>query len=172
MKNNQFVQEFELHTKYLKNFAFRLTKDKNLAEDLFQDMAFKAFRYQKNYTANTNIKAWLSMIMKNLFINSYRKKKKRNEVHYATTQEFHLNHPKSMTDNDGEMMMTMKELFEIIDALDDDYRIPFLMAYKGYKYGEIQDALNLPMGTIKSRIFQARKLLKAKITKAYNYAAA
>ncbi len=172
MQNAQFIEEFEVHTNYLKHFALQLTKDRNQAEDLFQDTALKAFRYKNKYTPNTNIKAWLGTIMKNSFINLYRKRKKRSEVQDRTTEEFYLNGPINVADNDAEMSMNMKELLNIINTLDDEYRIPFLMAYQGYKYDEIQEVMNLPMGTIKSRIFHARKMLKSRITKVYDLAVA
>lgn len=171
MKNRQFIKEFEAHTNYLKCFALKLTKDKNLAEDLFQDTALKAFRYQDKYVANTNIKAWLGTIMKNSFINLYRKKKKRNEVQDTTVEKFFLNDPNKVNLNEGEMVVNVKELYKIIDSLDEGLRRPFLMSYQGYKYEEIQKAMgDLPMGTIKSRIFHARKALKTRVKKLYEHA--
>lgn len=173
MQDFQFVQEFQVHTNYLRHFALQLTKDSSQADDLFQDTALKAFRYQNKFTPNTNLKAWLGTIMKNSFINLYRKRQKRSEVQDTTKENYYLGGPLTMTENDGEMSITMKELFKIIDGLEDDYRIPFLMAYQGYKYDEIQKAMgDLPMGTVKSRIFHARKILKNKITRVYDRAVA
>ena len=168
MQKLQFVQEFETHSNYLKGFAMKLTRDKNRADDLFQDTALSAFRYQNKYLANTNIKAWLSTIMKNSFINQYRKQKRRNEIQDTSAENFYLNESKEVIENDGEMMVNMKEIFKIIDDLDEAYRIPFLMAYQGYQYDEIQKAMGgLPMGTIKSRIHNARKILKGKVKELY-----
>lgn len=173
MQSIKFLQEFEVHTDYLKHFALRLTKDKNQAQDLFQETALKAFRHQNKYLPGTNIKAWLGTIMKNSFINLYRKKKKRNEIQDNTNEHFFLNTPKETISNEGEMSVTMQELFKIIDSLNDDYRIPFLMAYQGYSYEEIQKATgNLPMGTVKSRIFHARKMLEDRIQRVFPSAAA
>lgn len=173
MQDFQFVREFQLHSNYLRHFALQLTKDHNQAEDLFQDTALKAFRYQDKFTPNTNLKAWLGTIMKNAFINLYRKRRKRSEVQDTTKESYYLSRPLTITENDGEMSVTMKELFGIINDLEDDYRIPFLMTYQGYKYEEIQKAMgDLPMGTIKSRIFHARKMLKSKITRVYDQAVA
>lgn len=171
MQNLQFLQEFETHSTYLKRFALKLTRDKSAADDLFQDTALSAFRHQQKYIANTNLKAWLSTIMKNSFINLYRKRKRRNEIQDTTDTDFYINDSKETIDNDGEMNMNMREIFNIIDDLDEAYRVPFLMAYKGYHYAEIQEAMgNLPLGTIKSRIHQARKMLKQQIRKMYDEA--
>lgn len=169
MQNLQFVQEFETHTNYLKRFALKLTRDKNTADDLFQETALSAFRYQKKYMANTNIRAWLCTIMKNSFINHYRKQQRRNEIQDTTSDDYFLNDSKEVINNDGEMIMNMKEIFKMIDGLEEGYQVPFMMAYKGYQYDEIQEAMgNLPMGTVKSRIYHARRILKNQIRKIYD----
>ena len=171
MQNLQFVQEFETHSSYLKNFAMKLTRDKSTADDLFQETALSAFRHQQKYITNTNIKAWLSTIMKNSFINLYRKQKRRNEIQDTTTEDFYLNESKEVITNDGEMNVNVKEILAIIDRLDEGYRVPFLMAYQGYQYNEIQETMgNLPMGTIKSRIHHARRILKDQLRKMYDEA--
>ena len=172
MKNVQFAQEFEHHRNYLNGFAMKLTRDRNAANDLFQETALKAFRYQNKFISNTNLKAWLSTIMKNSFINQYQKHKRRNEIQDATSGDFYLNTGGSTAFNEGEMNMNIREITSIIDTLDDNLRIPFLMSYQGYQYNEIQKALgNLPIGTIKSRIHQARKKLKTRINMIHREAA-
>jgi RNA polymerase sigma-70 factor (ECF subfamily) len=168
MQNFQFVQEFNTHSNYLRNFAMKLTRDKSAADDLFQETALRAFRHQAQYISNTNLKAWLSTIMKNSFINLYRKQKRRSEIQDTTSEGFYLNLSKDTIGNEGEMNINIQEISRIIDSLDDGYRVPFLMAYQGYQYDEIQEKMNLPMGTIKSRIHHARRILKKQIRVIYD----
>ncbi len=173
MHNLQFVQEFESHSNYLRHFAMKLTRDKSRADDLFQETALKALSNQRKYIANTNIRAWLTTIMKNLFINLYRKQKRRNELHDGTSNHFFLNETSEVINNEGEMNMNVKEVHKIIDELDESYRVPFMMVYQGYKYDEIQEAMgNLPMGTIKSRIYHARRILQHRVHEVYGDAVA
>ena len=172
MQNFQFVQEFNTHSKYLRNFAMKLTRDKSAADDLFQETALRAFRHQAKYISDTNLKAWLSTIMKNSFINLYRKQKRRSELQDTTSEDFYLNLSKDTISNEGEMNINIQEISRIIDSLEDGYRVPFLMSYEGYKYDEIQEKMNLPMGTIKSRIHHARRILKNQIRVIYDDIAA
>lgn len=172
MQSTKFLSEFEVHIDYLNHFALQLTKDKNQAKDLFQETALRAFHYQNKYSPDTNLKAWLGTIMKNSFINFYRKKKRRREVQDNTEEHYFLSTPKNSIGNEGETSVNMKELLKIVDTLSDDYRIPFLMVYQGYSYEEIQEAMNLPLGTVKSRIFHARKMLRNKIPSVFNPVAA
>jgi RNA polymerase sigma-70 factor (ECF subfamily) len=152
MKNFQFVQEFNSNSSYLKHFALKLTRDKSAADDI----------------ENTNFKAWVSTMMKNLFINHYRRNKKRHEIQDNTKDGYFLNRSSGTIVNDGETNINVQEIFKMVDSLDDDYRIPFLMAYNGYKYIEIQEAMNLPLGTIKSKIHHARKILKRRYNKMFD----
>lgn len=173
MKKFKFIQEFEKHSSYLHNFAMKLTRDKNKAEDLYQDTALSALRHQNKFIPHTNFKAWLATIMKNSFINQYRKHKRRNELQDHTPDNYYLNASEATIPNTGEMNINIQEITKIIDSLDDTYRIPFLMTYKGYQYDEIQKALgNIPIGTVKSRIHHARRILKSKIRKMYEDVAA
>ncbi len=173
MRNFQFIQEFEKHSKYLNNFAMKLTKNKSKADDLYQDTALSALRHQNKFTPHTNFKAWLATIMKNSYINQYRKHKRRNEMQDNTADNFYLNTSEKTIPNTGEMNINIQEITKIIDSLDETYRIPFLMTYEGYQYEEIQRALgNIPIGTVKSRIHHARRILKNKIRKMYEDVAA
>ena len=172
MQNFQFVQEFNTHSNFLRNFAMKLTRDKSAADDLFQETALRAFRHKAQYISNTNLKAWLSTIMKNSFINLYRKQKRRSEIQDTTSEDFYLNLSKDTIDNEGEMNINIQEISRIIDSLDEGYRVPFLMSFQGYKYDEIQEKMNLPMGTIKSRIHHARRILKNQISVIYDDVAA
>lgn len=169
MTANNFLQNFNTHSNYLKAFAMKLTRDKNSADDLFQETALSAFRHQSKFENNTNMKAWLCTIMKNSFINFYRKNKRRSEVQDFSKDEYLINSSHNTIGNEGEINVNVDELTAIIDNLDEGYRVPFLMAYQGYQYDEIEEAMgNLPMGTVKSRIHHARRILKEKINALYN----
>ena len=172
MASLQFSKEFNMHSNYLQGFAMKLTSDKSAADDLFQETAFKAFKHQDKYRAHTNLKGWLTTIMKNSFINQYRKHKRRNLVLDETKEDFYINSSKEVISNTGEMNVNIEEITKAIDNLEEGYRIPFLMSYQGYKYHEIQKAMNLPLGTIKSRIHIARRILKSKIENMYSELAA
>ncbi|MFK8104065.1 MAG: RNA polymerase sigma factor [Saprospiraceae bacterium] len=172
MQRSQFLQAFNVNSLYLKRFAYNLTKDKSAADDLFQETALNAFRHRKGYRPNTNFKAWLSTIMKNVFINQYRKNKRRRALQDNTPEDYFLNRAGGATDNEGEMNMNMEEVLKLINSLEESYRTPFLMAYQGYKYDEIQQAMNLPLGTIKSKIHYARKILKDQVNALHDEVAA
>ena len=105
--------------------------------------------------------------MKNIFINEYRKKSKAKTIFDSTDNLHHINSSSTVISNEGDSNIMMKELTGMLDSLDNSIKIPFLMNYQGYKYQEIADHLKLPLGTIKSRIFFARKELKAMIKKRY-----
>ena len=109
--------------------------------------------------------------MKNIFINNYRKKAKANTIMDSTDNLYYINSGSVLISNSGDSNIMMQELTSMIENLDDSIKIPFLMHYQGFKYQEIADHLDLPLGTVKSRIFFARKELKDNINKYYdNYA--
>ncbi|MEZ5038641.1 MAG: RNA polymerase sigma factor [Saprospiraceae bacterium] len=167
MNTSDFVTEFDALSKYLKGFAFKLTKDVHMAEDLFQDTAFRAFNYQDKFSSNSNLRAWLCTIMKNTFINNFRGKKRQRKLldNCVDDQMFHSE--KHYIRNEGEGQLVMEDLSSFIDALDERFRAPFLMMHNGYKYEEICEELALPLGTVKSRIYMARNELKRKISLLY-----
>jgi RNA polymerase sigma-70 factor (ECF subfamily) len=105
--------------------------------------------------------------MKNIFINDYRKKAKRNTVIDSTDNMYYINSGSTIIDNSAESNILMDELHTMIENLEDSMRVPFEMHFEGFKYQEIADELDLPLGTVKSRIFFARKVLKESIEKLY-----
>ena len=163
--HTQFTQDFNSLRGYLRNFALKLTKDSGLADDLVQDTALNAFKHQDKFQANSNMKAWLSTIMRNRFINQYRRKKNRTHIQDYTNEEYYLNSGNHQIYNEGEMNVRVQELNRVIESLDDIYRVPFMMYYHGFQYEEIQATLEVPMGTVKSRIFHARRILKKKLSR-------
>jgi RNA polymerase sigma-70 factor (ECF subfamily) len=167
MSKVDFNEKFNSLTPSLKSFAYNLTKDNEEAKDLYQETAFRAITNRDKFKAGTNLKAWLFTIMKNIFINNYRKKAKANTIMDSTDNMYYLNSGKQAISNGAESNILMEELIRMISGLDSGIRVPFLMHYQGFKYQEIADHLDLPLGTVKSRIFFARKELKELIKGSY-----
>lgn len=166
MSTQEFNLKIDAVSQYLHSFALNLTKNSEDAKDLFQETTFRALVNRDKFTPDTNLKAWLFTIMKNIFINNYRKKMKANTLMDSTNNMFYLNSG-SNVQNLGETNIFMKELNDMVSNLEESLRVPFLLHFEGYKYQEIADELNLPLGTVKSRIFFARKELKSMIKDRY-----
>lgn len=160
MAPTQFTNQILEFSQSLQAFAFHLTKDAEDANDLVQETHYRALSNHDKFAEGTNIKAWLFTIMKNIFINNYRRKSRRKTVLDNTEDQFVLNSAPSVAGNNAISNLTMADIEGAIDRLDDQYRKPFMMHYVGYKYQEIADDMELPLGTVKSRIFFARRLLK------------
>lgn len=165
--STDFHRQLDNMSTLLHAFAFNLTKNTEDAKDLYQETAYRAMTNMDKFRPGTNFKAWLFTIMKNIFINNYRKKTKANTIVDSTDNLYYLNSGANIISNRAESSMMMKELVQLVEKLDDSIRVPFLMHYQGYKYQEIADYLDLPLGTVKSRIFFARKELKEMIGKRY-----
>jgi RNA polymerase sigma-70 factor (ECF subfamily) len=153
------------NTEFLKPFAITLTRDQEQAKDLFQETLFRALANREKYTSGTNIKAWLYTIMRNIFINNYRRKAKQNTIFDNTPNDYLLNLNQGAVANEAIASINMKEVQEAIFNLPSIFKNPFLLYFDGFKYHEIAEMLNEPLGTIKSRIHFARKLLKAQINR-------
>ncbi len=167
MSQLEFQTKLEGMSSVLHAFAYNLTKNVEDAKDLYQETAFRAITNQDKFRAGTNFKAWLFTIMKNIFINNYRKKTKANTIMDSTENLYYINSGSVTINNQAESNIMMKELIKMVEELDNSIKIPFLMHYQGFKYQEIADQLDLPLGTVKSRIFFARKELKALIGNRY-----
>ncbi|MDR0230917.1 MAG: RNA polymerase sigma factor [Dysgonamonadaceae bacterium] len=141
-------------------FAMILTANKDDAEDLLQDTTLKALDNYKKYIDNTNFKGWVLTIMRNIFINNYRKIVRNQTVIDQTGNFYHLNLPQGSGLDTPEGAFTIKEINNAITSLTNELKLPFSMYVSGYKYNEISENLNLPLGTIKSRIFLARQELQ------------
>ena len=146
-------------TEILGYFALGLTKNQEDAEDLVQETMVKALTYRDKYQPNTNFKAWLQTIMKNTFINQYRKAKRANTVVTTRNDVEVLDFVPASVDYTPESTLETKEITKVIDALSDNLRVPFTMHLKGFKYHEIADHFNIPIGTVKSRIYLAKQSL-------------
>lgn len=163
----EFTNQFDKVSAMLHTFAYNLTKNIEDAEDLFQETAFRAITNRDKFQQGTNLKAWLFTIMKNIFINNYRKKVKKRTIIDTTDNDFYINSGSNAVMNSAESKIMMDELNFMIEELDDSIKVPFEMHHIGYKYQEIADKLKLPLGTVKSRIFFARRELKQMVNKRY-----
>ena len=163
-----FYSKFDKMTPVLNSFAYNLTKSMEDAKDLYQETAFRAMTNKDKFRPGTNFKAWLFTIMKNIFINNYRKKVKANTIMDSTDNNYYINSGKNAISNKAGSNIMVGEIKGMISGLDESIKVPFMMHYSGYKYQEIADYLELPLGTVKSRIFFARKELKDLINKRYD----
>ncbi len=165
MATLNFNQMLINNADYLKPFALSLTRDNETARDLMQETMYRALSNHDKYHAGTNIKAWLFTIMRNIFINDYRKKSRQNTVFDHTANDFLINYNQHAVANNAETGLSLKDIQQAIGQLPDIFRNPFVMYFEGYKYNEIAEHLNEPLGTIKSRIHFARKLLKEQLSR-------
>ena len=143
----------------LKYFALKLTMNGEDANDLVQDTFLKAIMYKDKFKDVTNIKAWLYNIMKNTFINNYHRTTKMRRILKDAEEVQKAPITAKISTNNADSNLKVKEIEMAIQKLDDVYKIPFIKHIDGHKYQEISDELELPIGTIKSRIFLARKRL-------------
>lgn len=150
---------------FLKPFAINLTRDTEAANDLYQETLYKALANKDKYNVGTNIKAWLFTIMRNIFINNYRRKAKQKTILDSTPNDYLINLKQATVSNAAESDLRIKEINQAIQQLPEIFKTPFLLYFDGYKYNEIADVLHEPLGTIKSRIHFARKLLKEQISR-------
>lgn len=153
--------------KSLKPFALKLTKDSEDANDLLQDTLMKAFTNREKYTDGTNLKAWLYTIMKNTFITNYQRMMRKNTFIDNSENLHFINSVESSTDNLAYSFFAQEDINRALTTLEDAYKTPFMMYFRGFKYHEIADKLEIPIGTVKNRIHIARKELKEKL---YMYA--
>ena len=165
MSSVEFNELLLNNTEFLKPFAITLTRDSEVAKDLLQETMFRALANKEKYNVGTNIKAWLYTIMRNIFINNYRRKSKQSTIFDRSPNEFLLNYNQVTTTNAAEGALKMKDMQFAIHRLPEIFRNPFLLYFEGYKYHEIAELLTEPLGTIKSRIHFARKLLKMQISR-------
>ncbi len=141
----------------LLSFAYQLTSNREAAEDLLQDTTLKALDNEEKFVENTNFKGWIFTIMRNIFINNYRQTVRQATVVDRTEDLYHLNISQDSGLDTPDGSYAVQEITEVLNSFSDEFRIPFNMHVAGYKYNEIAEKLDLPLGTVKSRIFFARK---------------
>jgi RNA polymerase sigma factor (sigma-70 family) len=169
-KNTIFDGEFMPHIDSMYNFAFRLTFDEDDAKDLVQDTYLKAYRFINSFEQGTNAKAWLFRILKNSFINEYRKKSKQpTKVDYQEVETYYNSDDvdyQSTTDLRAESVKDMlgDEISNALNSLAVDFRTVIILSdLEGFTYEEMAKILDIPIGTVRSRLHRARNLLKDKL---------
>lgn len=170
-KKELFHQELFPHLRALYNFAYRLTLQEDDARDLVQDTYLKALRFLDSFKKGTNAKAWLFRILKNSFINEYRKKRKEPaKVDYQDVENIY--NAEEGTAQMGELLrvdefknLVGDEISGAVNGLDEDFRTVIILCdLEGLKYEEIAEVLEIPIGTVRSRLHRARHLLREKLT--------
>lgn len=159
MASSEFNYMLTSMEKHLEYFAKRLTSNEDDAKDLLQETYLKALVFQDKFVETTNLKAWLFTIMKNIFINNYRRNVRAKTIMDSTDNLYHINSSDDSSPLTPDSEYTEKEIRKSIARLEDDHRIPFEMHTQGFKYKEIAEELDISIGTVKSRIFFGRKKL-------------
>ncbi|MTI29707.1 RNA polymerase sigma factor [Xanthovirga aplysinae] len=157
MATIEFGHQLEKTTKSLKPFALKLTNDIDEAKDLMQETVLKAYKNREKFSEGTNLKIWLYTIMKNIFISNYRRMIRR------TKNLQNLNIGASSTENIVFISFAVNDIQNVINQLSEVQRVPFMLHFHGFKYHEIAEQLQIPIGTVKNRIHLARKELKIKL---------
>ena len=163
MKTTTFAQNLLSIQTELFHFAFKLTADREEANDLLQETSLKALDNEEKYTSETNFKGWVYTIMRNIFINNYRKVLRDQTYVDQTDNQFYLNQGNNLAEDSLEGSYDLKEIRRTVNELPKEYRIPFMMYVSGFKYREIADKLGLPLGTVKSCIYFTRQRLQEEL---------
>jgi RNA polymerase sigma factor (sigma-70 family) len=163
MNNTDFNYQLNNHTSALKSFAYAFTKDHEDANDLVQDTLLKAINYATQFKEGTNFKGWLYTIMRNTFINNYRRTARKQTI-MTVSEEIPSSQLKfSSTSNGSDGKFVMDDVHKALSKLQPEYYTPFIKYFEGYKYHEIADMLQIPIGTVKTRIHIARQVLKSNL---------
>lgn len=163
MKNATFSSMITSRANQLHAHALNFTRDIEDANDLVQETLIKALRFKDGFEQGSNFKGWLFVIMRNTFINDYRKKAKKNSV-ITTEEELTSSHLAGNAPlNGAEHRFAMQDIQNALNSLPETYRLPFVRFVEGYRYHEIADELGIPLGTVKTHIHQARLELKKKL---------
>lgn len=157
------IQEFNSlvlnNAEGLKPFAITLTRDREAAQDLYQETLYKALAHREKYQPGTNVKAWLTTIMRNIFINDYRRSERKKGVMDGVAYR----EKNGSVYFAAESGLRVREINKAIHQLPKILKTAYMLYFQGYKYNEIAVALDEPLGTIKSRIHFARKLLQKQV---------
>ena len=163
MKSLSFRKDLIGVQEELLRFAYKLTANREEANDLLQETSLKALDNEEKYVPDTNFKGWMYTIMRNIFINNYRKIVRDQTFVDQTDNYYHLNLPQDSGFISTEGAYDLKEMHRIVNALPKEYKVPFSMHVSGFKYRESADKLGLPLGTVKSRIFFTRQRLQQEL---------
>ena len=163
MNSVTFTKELVGVQDELLRFAYKLTADHEDANDLLQETSLKALDNEDKYEPQTNFKGWIYTIMRNIFINNYRRIVREQTFVDTTDNQYHLNLSHDDAFEGTESAYDLKEMRRIVNNLPKEYRVPFSMHIAGFKYREIAEKLGLPIGTVKSRIFFTRQRLQEEL---------
>jgi RNA polymerase sigma-70 factor (ECF subfamily) len=153
----------------LYNTAYRMTRNAEDAEDLVQETYLKGYKYHDKFEQGTNLKAWLFKIMKNTFINNYRKAQQAppqsdfSDIEESFESQVSDDAVRQIKNPEDELLETVldEDVQKAIENLPPDYRMVVLLAdLEGFSYKEISDILEIPVGTVMSRLYRGRKLLE------------
>jgi len=156
---NELITRVLKYDQGLRQYAYSLTLNYDDANDLLQETYLKVIQHSDYYKEDTNLKAWVYTIMKNTFVNNYRRKQRSKIVVEQSEDLYHLNNFVSSPSDAADMNFYVKDINEKILEKKEEQRKPFEMFIDGFKYQEIADAMNISIGTVKSRIFFTRKKL-------------
>lgn len=163
MKKVEFAEGILAIQPDLHRFAYKLTADRDSANDLVQDCMLQALDNREKFTYTKNLKGWMYTLMRNIFVNNYRRSIRETNL---IDDSYSINQQMQIEDEDSdrfEFAYDMKQLYRVVHSIPDDMKIPFQMFVAGFKYREIAEKLGLPMGTVKSRLFFIRKRLKEEL---------
>ena len=163
MNTSQFQKKLLGMQENMMNFALMLTANREDAQDLLQETSLKVLDNREKYVDNRNFKGWVLTVMRNIFINNYHRVLRTQAVveQNVDLYNLHVTNDSSFDTPDGTCQL--QEITGAIDALNEELKAPFSMYVSGYRYHEIAEALHIPLGTVKSRIFFARQELKTKL---------
>ncbi len=161
--DNSFESLVQNEMQSMKSLAMQLTRNLEDANDLVQETVLKALRYKEKYTEGTNLRGWVLTILKNTFINNYRRMVKRKTFIDSTDNTYFLDLPSHRTENQAETKFIRKDLESAISILQPELKVTFMLNIEGFKYHEIAEELNIPIGTVKTRIFVAKRILRKKL---------
>jgi RNA polymerase sigma factor (sigma-70 family) len=164
MKEGEFAHQIVSMKSTLQAFTYRFTHDREESHDLVQDTMLKALMYMDKFREDTNLKGWLFTIMRNTFINNYRRDKRHQTIHDSSKELYFLNMEDDHTFTSPGKAYEYQDLWKHINELREELLVPFKMHTSGYKYHEISEHLNIPIGTVKNRIFNARKEIQRKLS--------
>ena len=163
MKSLSFRKDLIGVQEELLRFAYKLTANREEANDLLQEKSLKALDNEEKYVPDTNFKGWMYTIMRNIFLSNYRKIVRDQTFVDTTDNYYHLNLPQDSGFESTEGAYDLKEMHRIVNARPREYKIPFSIHVSGFKYREIAEKLGLPLGTVKSRIFFTRQRLQQEL---------
>lgn len=163
MSTNELGALLASHQEFLQNFALRLTKSREESNDLTQETFYKALIYSDKFEEGTNLKGWLCVIMKNSFINNYRRNKRQNTFTDDSSDGYYINLSVQLRAEKTEELADIDFIMKQVNSVDKQYIEPFMMHFNGFQYEEIAEIMAIPLGTVKSRIFMARKKMQRKL---------